>query len=63
MALPPDSSRPIQWGILGAGNIAATAGADIAHSPDSEVVVVGARDRDRAARLASRLGARRAYGS
>ena len=23
MALPPDSSRPIQWGILGAGNIAA----------------------------------------
>ena len=30
MALPPDSSRPIRWGILGAGNIAATAGADIA---------------------------------
>jgi predicted dehydrogenase len=63
MALPPDSSRPIQWGILGAGNIAATAGADIARSSDSEVVAVGARDRDRAARLATRLGARRAYGS
>ena len=63
MALLPDSSRPIRWGILGAGNIAATVGADIARSPDSEVAAVGARDRDRAARLASRLGASRAYGS
>ena len=44
MALPPDSSRPIQWGILGAGNIAATVGADIARSPDSAVAAVGARD-------------------
>ena len=44
MALPPDSSRPIQWGILGAGDIAATVGADIARSPDSEVAAVGARD-------------------
>ena len=63
MALLPDSSQPIQWGILGAGNIAATVGADIARSPDSEVAAVGARDRDRAARLAGQLGASRAYGS
>ncbi len=63
MATPLDSSRPIRWGVLGAGGIAATVGADIARSPDSEVVAVGARDRERAARLASQLGASRAYGS
>ncbi len=53
----------IRWGILGAGGIAATVGADIAASPDSTVVAVGARDRSRAAALAARLGAPRAYGS
>ncbi len=63
MAIPLDSSRPIRWGVLGAGGIAATVGADIARSPDSEVAAVGARDRERAARLASQLGASRAYGS
>lgn len=63
MAIPLDSGRPIRWGVLGAGGIAATVGADIARSPDSEVAAVGARDRERAARLASQLGASRAYGS
>ena len=63
MALPPDSSRPIQWGILGAGNIAATVGADIA-------ALAGQRGgRRRRARPRSGgaagqpAGCRRAYGS
>src|SRR5205809_1032631 len=40
MAVPPDSSRRIQWGILGAGHIAATVGADIVRSSDSDVAAV-----------------------
>lgn len=53
----------IRWGILGAGGIAGTVGADIAATPANEVAAVGARDLDRAAALAARLGAPRAYGS
>jgi predicted dehydrogenase len=53
----------VRWGILGAGGIAATVGADIAASPGSRVAAVGARDESRAADLARRLGADRAYGS
>ncbi len=63
MADPLDPSRPVRWGILGAGGIAATVGHDIAQSADSEVVAVGARDAGRAADLAGRLGAPRSYGS
>ncbi|MGW5054697.1 Gfo/Idh/MocA family protein [Actinokineospora sp. NPDC004072] len=57
------SDRPVRWGILGAGSIAGTVGADIAASADSEVVAVGARDLGRARKLADRLRAPRAYGS
>ncbi|GGS59140.1 MULTISPECIES: Gfo/Idh/MocA family protein [Actinokineospora] len=53
----------MRWGILGAGLIAGAVGADIAASPSSEVAAVGARDLDRARKLADRLGAPRAYGS
>lgn len=53
----------MRWGILGAGGIAATVGADIAASAGSDVVAVGARDLGRARVLADRLGAPRAYGS
>ncbi len=58
-----DPSRPVRWGILGAGAIAGTVGADIAASPDSEVVAVGARDGDRAARFAAERAIPRSYGS
>jgi predicted dehydrogenase len=54
---------PIRWGILGAGGIAGTVGAEIAATPGNEVAAVGARDADRAAALAARLGAPRSYGS
>jgi len=53
----------IRWGILGAGGIAGTVGVEIAATPGNEVVAVGARDADRAAALARRLGAPRSYGS
>ncbi|HEY7045864.1 MAG TPA: Gfo/Idh/MocA family oxidoreductase [Jatrophihabitantaceae bacterium] len=53
----------IRWGILGAGGIAGTVGAEIAATPDHQVVAVGARDLDRAAALADQLGGARSYGS
>jgi predicted dehydrogenase len=53
----------IRWGILGAGRIAGTVGADIMATPGNELVAVGARDPERAAALAGRLGAARSYGS
>lgn len=53
----------IRWGILGAGGIAGTVGAEIVATPGNVVAAVGARDADRAAALAERLGAPRSYGS
>ena len=60
-AIAPD--RPLRWGILGAGGIAATMGADIAATAGNEIVAVGARDPGRAAAFATRLGIPRSYGS
>ena len=56
-------SGPIRWGVLGAGNIAATVGADIAASPGSVLAAVGARDGERAAAFAARHRVARSYGS
>lgn len=53
----------IRWGILGAGGIAGLVGPEIAAEPGNQVVAVGARDMDRAGRLAAAVGAPRAYGS
>ncbi|HEY7045865.1 MAG TPA: Gfo/Idh/MocA family oxidoreductase [Jatrophihabitantaceae bacterium] len=53
----------IRWGILGAGGIAATVGPEIAAAEGNDVAAVGARDLDRAAALADRVGAPRSYGS
>jgi predicted dehydrogenase len=57
------TEQPIRWGILGAGGIAATVGADIVVTPGNVVHAIGARDAGRAAALASTLGARASYGS
>jgi predicted dehydrogenase len=57
------SERPIRWGILGAGGIAATVGSDIAATPGNAVQAVGARDAARAAALATTLAAPSSYGS
>jgi D-xylose 1-dehydrogenase (NADP+, D-xylono-1,5-lactone-forming) len=58
-----NSSRKVRWGILGAGRIAARlmSGAELATS--ATVVAVASRDRDRAAKFASRFGIARVYGS
>ncbi|MDP9093922.1 MAG: Gfo/Idh/MocA family oxidoreductase [Actinomycetota bacterium] len=53
----------IRWGILGAGEIAATVSADIAASPGSALAAVGARDGERAAAFAQGHGLPRSYGS
>ena len=58
-----DPNEPIRWGVLGAGGIAATVGADIAASPGSVLTAVGARDRDRASAFARAHGFARSYGS
>lgn len=53
----------IRWGILGAGEIAATVGADIAATEGNVVLAVAARDAARAAAFAERLEIPRSYGS
>ena len=59
----PHDAVSIRWGILGAGGIAGLVGPEIAAEPGNEVVAVGARDLDRATRLAHTVGAPRSYGS
>ncbi|HET9075769.1 MAG TPA: Gfo/Idh/MocA family oxidoreductase [Acidimicrobiales bacterium] len=51
-------SRPVGWGILGAGRISTVAvGPALAASPSCRLVAVGSRHADRAARLAASLSA------
>jgi predicted dehydrogenase len=57
------SDAPIRWGILGAGAIAATVGADIAATPGNVLHAVGARVPERAAAFATAYGVARSYGS
>ena len=57
------STRPVGWGVLGAGGIAATVAADVAATPGVELAAVGARDAERAARFAAEHGVARSYGS
>lgn len=55
--------RAVRWGILGAGGIAGTVGAEIMASSGSTVAAVAARNGERARALADSLGAPRSYGS
>jgi predicted dehydrogenase len=57
-----DESRPVRWGILGAGGIAAVVGSDIAASSQSELVAVASRDLARAQAFAEPRGIPRSYG-
>jgi predicted dehydrogenase len=63
MPISIEPGRAVRWGILGAGGIAATVGADIAATPGNEVVAVGSRDAARAAAFAGTLQIPRSYGS
>lgn len=49
----PRSAPPIRWGILGAGNIAATFAAAVNAHTRAQLVAVGSRNRDRAQRFAT----------
>jgi predicted dehydrogenase len=53
--------RPIRWGFLGAGGIAASMAADL-HDGNNMLYAVAARDADRAAAFAARFGANHSYG-
>lgn len=53
--------RPLRWGLLGAGGIAATLAEAIGASPGNTVHAVAARDGARAGDLASRFGAERSF--
>jgi predicted dehydrogenase len=57
------TTRPIRWGILGAGGIASSLAADISRTDGHVVAAVAARDADRAAEFARRYDAPRSYGS
>lgn len=56
------AEQPVRWGVLGAGGIAATVGADIAASPGSTLLAVGARSADRARAFAEEHRIERHYG-
>jgi predicted dehydrogenase len=56
------SGRPIRWGFLGAGGIAATMAGDLHHG-NNVLHAVAARDGDRAAAFAARFGASRSHGN
>lgn len=53
----------IRWGVLATGGIAATFTRDLATLPDADVVAVGSRSIESAARFADRFDIPRAYGS
>ena len=49
----PRTAPPIRWGILGAGNIAATFAAAVNAHTRAQLVAVGSRNKDRAERFAT----------
>lgn len=55
------AGRPIRWGFLGAGGIAALMAADLDHG-NNLLYAVAARDADRAASFAARFGASHSHG-
>lgn len=56
------ADRPIRWGFLGAGSIAASMASDLGHG-NNMLYAVAARDADRAAAFAERFGASHSHGS
>ncbi|WP_314173901.1 Gfo/Idh/MocA family protein [Streptomyces winkii] len=57
------TGRPVRWGILATGGIAADFAQDVTHVPDADALAVGSRSPEAAERFAARHGIERAYGS
>jgi predicted dehydrogenase len=55
------SERPLRWGFLGAGGIAASMAADLGHGSNT-LYAVAARDAERSASFAAQFGASHSYG-
>src|SRR5450756_558038 len=55
------ADRPIRWGFLGAGGVAASMAADLHHG-NNMLHAVAARDADRADAFAARFGASHSHG-
>ena len=59
-----ERDRPVRWGIVGTGGIAAAFAADLRVDPEAgELVAVASRNPERAEAFAARVGAPRAYAS
>ncbi|RKN38126.1 Gfo/Idh/MocA family protein [Streptomyces hoynatensis] len=56
------AARPVRWGILATGSIAARLAGDLAGLPDAEAVAVGSRSPAAAEAFARRFGIPRAHG-
>lgn len=48
--------RPVRWGVIGSGRIAASFAADLAFTDSGQVVAVGSRNQESADRFADRFG-------
>ncbi|MGP4110908.1 Gfo/Idh/MocA family protein [Streptomyces sp. 4N509B] len=57
------ATRPVRWGVLATGSIAARFTGDLLTLPDAEVVAVGSRSAAAAGDFARRFGIPRAHGS
>ncbi|MGI8666776.1 MAG: Gfo/Idh/MocA family protein [Jatrophihabitans sp.] len=56
------ADRPVRWGFIGAGGIAAKLAGDLARSQSNVLGAVAARSADRAAAFAEQFGAASSYG-
>ncbi|WP_223291103.1 Gfo/Idh/MocA family protein [Streptomyces avicenniae] len=57
------TGRPVRWGVIATGGIAAKFARDLADEPDAEVVAVASRTREKAAAFAAEHDIPAAYGS
>lgn len=57
------SERPLRWGVIGTGGIAAKFAQDLRHLPDAQLVAVGSRSQATADAFAQKHGAERAHPS
>ena len=57
------AEQKVKWGIMGAGWISGKFAADLAHSPNTELVAVASQTKEKAEQFAQQYGVARAYGN